>query len=306
MTIVFGNLVNDFNGFALGIVPASKFRSDLNHNPLWFIYLFLVKFGVNISLPNLMAISDHFQLFYIANFLLCFTATRITRRIRLQYLNKMLHQSLSYFDRHPPSSIATSLSTDTNMIEVGLADKVASLCQGCGMIIGAFGIGFAKSWRLALVISTTLIWMIGVTMVLGATDSKLQSKQRAIYSQASTITEEALSSVLSITALGAKDRIIEKFKRPLAKARRIELRIGPVQASIYGNMFFTMQCGYALALFYGIKLLSHGEIKNGGTVVKYTVGLLPDPMLTFNQCAILYTPWDISHGPHRPLNSKLH
>ena len=113
----------------------------------------------------------------------------------------MLHQSVSYFDRHPPGSIATSLSTDTYMIDVGLADKVASVCQGCGMIIGAFGIGFAKSWRLTLVISTTLIWMIGVTMVLGTTDSKLQSKQRAIYSQASTIAEEALSSILSITAL---------------------------------------------------------------------------------------------------------
>jgi ATP-binding cassette subfamily B (MDR/TAP) protein 1 len=159
------------------------------------------------------------------------------------------------------------------MIEVGLADKVAPVCQGCGMIIGAFGIGFAKSWRLTLVISTTLIWMIGGTMVLGTADSKLQTKQRAIYSQASTIAEEALSSILSITALGAKDRIIERFKRPLVKATRMELRIGPIQASIYGNMFFTMQCGYALAIFYGIRLLSHGEIKNGGTVVKYTVGL---------------------------------
>jgi ATP-binding cassette subfamily B (MDR/TAP) protein 1 len=52
MTIVFGNLINDFNGFALGIVPASKFRSDLNHNSLWFIYLFLGKFGVSISFSS--------------------------------------------------------------------------------------------------------------------------------------------------------------------------------------------------------------------------------------------------------------
>jgi ATP-binding cassette subfamily B (MDR/TAP) protein 1 len=52
MTIVFGNLINDFNGFALGIVPASKFRSDLNHNSLWFIYLFLGKFGVSSSFPS--------------------------------------------------------------------------------------------------------------------------------------------------------------------------------------------------------------------------------------------------------------
>jgi ATP-binding cassette subfamily B (MDR/TAP) protein 1 len=206
----------------------------------------------------------------------------------------MLHQSVSYFDRHPPGSIATSLSTDTNVIEVGLADKVASVCQGCGMIIGAFGIGFAKSWRLTLVIGTTLIWMIGVTMVLGATDSKLQSKQRAIYSQASMIAEEALSSILSITALGAKDRIIERFKRPLAKACRIQLRIGPVQASIYGNMFFTMQCGYALALFYGIRLLTHGEIKNGGTVVKYAA-VFPSTYFCTDFQLVCYFVYSLAH-----------
>jgi ATP-binding cassette subfamily B (MDR/TAP) protein 1 len=193
------------------------------------------------------------------------------------------------------------------MIEVGLADNVGSVCQGCGMIIGAFGIGFAKSWKLTLVVSTTLTWMIGVTMALGTADSKLQTRQRVFYFQASTIAEEALSSILSVTALGAKDRIIERFKRHIPKATRMELHIGPVQASIYGNMFFTMQCGYALALFYGIKLLSHGEIKNGGAVVKYTAGLpFTVSVLTFNQCVILYTPRHISHGHHRPLNSKLH
>jgi len=192
----------------------------------------------------------------------------MARRIRLRYLDKMLHQSVSYFDRHPPGSIASSLSTDTTLIEVGLADKVSSVCQGCGMIIGAFGIGFAKSWRLTLVIGTTLVWMISITMMLGAAQSKIESKQRVIYNQASTIAEEALSSILSITALGAKDRIIEKFKRPTAIGSSYMIRNGPVQASIYGNMFFTMQSGYALALFYGVKLLSHGEVKNGGTVIK--------------------------------------
>jgi ATP-binding cassette subfamily B (MDR/TAP) protein 1 len=49
MTIVFGNLINDFNNFALGLLPGSKFRSDLNRNSLWFIYLFMGKFGVSIS-----------------------------------------------------------------------------------------------------------------------------------------------------------------------------------------------------------------------------------------------------------------
>jgi len=48
-TIVFGNLINDFNNFGLGILTPAKFRSSLSYNTLWFVYLFLGKFGVSTS-----------------------------------------------------------------------------------------------------------------------------------------------------------------------------------------------------------------------------------------------------------------
>jgi hypothetical protein len=46
MTIIFGNLVNDFNGIALGLESPGKFRHSVNHNAIWFVYLFVGKFGV--------------------------------------------------------------------------------------------------------------------------------------------------------------------------------------------------------------------------------------------------------------------
>lgn len=47
MTIVFGSLINDFNNFGVGLLTPSAFRSRLNNNSLWFVYLFLGKFGVS-------------------------------------------------------------------------------------------------------------------------------------------------------------------------------------------------------------------------------------------------------------------
>jgi len=45
MAIVFGNLVNLFNGTE-PITPA-EFRSEINKNSLWFVYLFIGKFAVS-------------------------------------------------------------------------------------------------------------------------------------------------------------------------------------------------------------------------------------------------------------------
>jgi hypothetical protein len=52
MTIVFGNLVNDFNAIALGLESPAQFRQSINHNSLWFVYLFAGKFGVRTSLQQ--------------------------------------------------------------------------------------------------------------------------------------------------------------------------------------------------------------------------------------------------------------
>ncbi len=49
MTIIFGNLVNDFTTFALGLESPAQFRSSINHNSSWFIYLFVGKFGVSLA-----------------------------------------------------------------------------------------------------------------------------------------------------------------------------------------------------------------------------------------------------------------
>jgi hypothetical protein len=47
MTIVFGNLINDFTAFALGFESPAQFRHRINHNSLWFVYLFVGKFAVS-------------------------------------------------------------------------------------------------------------------------------------------------------------------------------------------------------------------------------------------------------------------
>lgn len=191
------------------------------------------------------------------------------KRIRLQYLERVLHQPIPYFDQHTPGSIATKLSTDTNIIEVGLADKICSVCQACGMIITAFVIAFTKSWKLTLVVGTTLPYMVFVTMFLSFLDSNIQGKMRAAKTQASSIAEEALAKVVSTTSLAATENFIEKFNRPLLLSSRYGKISGPIEASIYGNLFFSIQSGYALALFYGVKLVNRGEIHSGGTVMVY-------------------------------------
>ncbi|KAF2187080.1 multidrug resistance protein [Zopfia rhizophila CBS 207.26] len=249
MAIIFGNLVNIFNGDPP--VSPEEFRSQVNKNALYFVYLFVGKFAC----------------VYTAAVLFNLTASRMAGKIRLRYLRTVLHQPISYFDKNAPGSIATSLANDTNVIQVGLSEKLGIVFQVISMVTSAFIISFTRNWKLTLVTATMVPYMIVSTGFFGGLSTNVETKVNEKLSNASGVAEEALSSILNITAMGAKEKIVQIFDVHLKEATRYFKRIGPLQAGIYGNMFLAVHSAYALSLFYGVKLVSRGEITNGGTVV---------------------------------------
>lgn len=191
----------------------------------------------------------------------------MTRRIRRRYLELVIRQPISYFDEHTPGSVSSSLSSDPNLVEVGLAEKVGTASQSLSMIVSSFIIALAKNWKLALVSCTVVPYTILVTGVLMSMDAKIEAKVRDLYSKASTLAEEALSSIPTILALDANGKLVAKYKQYVKDATSAGIWRGPLQASTYGNMFFAMHSTYALALYYGAQLVSRGEITSGGKVL---------------------------------------
>lgn len=159
----------------------------------------------------------------------------MTSKIRLRYLSTVLHQPISYFDKNAPGTIATSLANDTNVVQVGLSEKLGIVCQVLSMILSAFIIAFTKNWKLTLVTATIVPYMIITTGIFGGMSAKVEAKVNEILNHASGVAEEALSSILNVTAMGASEKIVRRFDAYLKDAMRHFKRIGPLQACIYGN-----------------------------------------------------------------------
>ena len=73
-----------------------------------------------------------------------------------------------------------------------------------------------------------------------------------------------MSSMRMVTALDIGKRLAQKYDGPLAEAQRLGLKKGPVIGFQYSVEMFTTYCAYALAWYYGVKLLNDGEIGPGG------------------------------------------
>lgn len=251
MTLIFGRLVNEFNGWAAGLTSPEDMRSAIDKYALYFVYLFIAKFS----------------LVYIHTTCFTITATRATRTIRLTYIRSLLRQDISYFDTCTPGSVATSISNNADMIQTGLGEKVGVACQSLAMLVSAFIIAFTQGWKLTLVTATTLPAAVLGTGITVALDARQEAKIMAIYAKAAGLVEEALSSIRNVTALGANSKLQKKYDVHLDQAKAFGVKKGPILGVQYSAEFFVMYCAYALAFWYGVRLLTQGEMGDGGKVV---------------------------------------
>ena len=97
-------------------------------------------------------------------------------------------------------------------------------------------------------------------------DSDTALAQTRIYSRASVLAQDALSSIKTIHAFGAQQKIITKYDDFLEESHKE----GKKKSLLFGILFsvqtFMVMSGTALAFWEGFRLYQDGEIGNVGTV----------------------------------------
>jgi ATP-binding cassette subfamily B (MDR/TAP) protein 1 len=199
----------------------------------------------------------------------CFTiaATRITTKLRIEYIKSILRQEVAYFDICTPGTVSTKISTNANLIQTGISEKVGVAAQGIAMLVAAFIVAFSQQWKLTLVTATTLpavVILVGITVAI---DQKYEATILDVYAKAGSLAEEVLSSVRNVIAFGAHDKLKKKYEAYLDVAKSYGVKKGPVLGVQYSSEFSIMYCAYALSFWYGIKLYLNGEVSDPGKIV---------------------------------------
>ena len=111
------------------------------------------------------------------------------KRIREKYLRAILRQEIAYFDKVGAGEVATRIQTDTrtffsigrsfffnstsvDLVQQGISEKVALIVTFLAAFVTGFALAYARSWRLALAL-TSMLPCIGI---VGAIMNKAMSK----------------------------------------------------------------------------------------------------------------------------------
>lgn len=197
-------------------------------------------------------------------------AIRMTCRLRQAYLHAIVRQPLPYFEKYTPGAMITDLSTHASTVEKGLSEiGLGMAIQSISTVVASAIVAFTQSWKLTLVMSTTMVALFGSLLVIGKSKARLERRINTISQEAAELAEEVLSSIAMVAAYGAIEKMGFKHSAFLDRIKREIFKNAPLSGLDFATSYFILLCAYSLSFWYGVHLLYQGQILSGARVVMY-------------------------------------
>ncbi|WFD42163.1 ABC-type xenobiotic transporter [Malassezia psittaci] len=253
MTVVFGNLTTKLLSLSSSR-NAEEFFDHLNG----------LRHTVDMDAIYLTAIGvGSWIVIYIYMATWVYTGETITLRIRENYLKAILRQDVAYFDDLGAGEITTRIQSDIQLIQDGISDKIPLMVALLTTFIAGFIVAYIRNWRLALVMTAIIPCIVITAIVMNIFVAKYQQAELGYVAKAASLAEETLGSVRTAKAFGMNPYLSRMYDARNIQAMTASRRRAIATGVGVGGFFFCVYSAYALAFFFGSKLVADGNIASG-------------------------------------------
>lgn len=224
VNLVLGDFVSILSNFVAGQISRDKFLGDVTTYCLYFVY---------IGIGRLF-------LAYAYTTLSNYCAYHIVRNIRRQYLKSALSQEVAFYDQGTAGSISMQATSNGNLIQSGIAEKLALLSQSAATFVASFIIAFVSQWKLTLIllcIAPTLIILMGV---VASMEAKIEGQMLETYGKAGAYAESVLSTTRTVHAFSLRQRLVARYATYVAHARSLGDKKSPLYGALFSIEYFVI------------------------------------------------------------------
>lgn len=143
---------------------------------------------------------------------------------------------MAFFDDLGAGEVATRIQNDCHLVQDGSAERVPIAASFIATFITGFALAFARSWRLALALSSILpvIMVFGALMFIVMT--KISTKSLEAVAKGGTLAEEVVGSIRTVQAFGTTAVLGEKYREFIMKSDKQQKKGSPVEGGGLGVM----------------------------------------------------------------------
>ncbi|CAK7348531.1 unnamed protein product [Dovyalis caffra] len=268
MSILFGDLVNSF-GQNQNNKDVVDLVSKVNMISIYasFVSLKFVYLGVGSGVASFLQVA-------------CWMVTgeRQASRIRGTYLKTILRQDVAFFDKETNTGeVVGRMSGDTVLILDAMGEKVGKFIQLVSTFIGGFIIAFVKGWLLTLVMLSSIPLLVIAGAGLSIMITRMASRGQTAYAKAATVVEQTIGSIRTVASFTGEKQAINNYKKFLVTAYKSGVQEGFTAGLGLGIVMLVIFCSYALAVWFGGKMIWEKGY-TGGDVVNVIIAVLTGSM----------------------------
>ncbi|CAG8490787.1 8956_t:CDS:2 [Funneliformis mosseae] len=254
MTIIFADVLQAFANFAITktkegdmIVAAEELKLVVKNKVILFVILAVAVFILSYFQMSLWMIAGERQ----------------AKKIRQVYYAAILRQDIAFFDKMSTGNITNRISSDSDLYQEGISEKVGLIIQNVASFITGFVIAFIKGWKLALVLCSAFPLLAGAASFMSKLLANSTKQGQDAYGEAGAIAEQVLSGIRTVTAFGGQQREIVRYTTKLQQAYKVGKKKAVITAISTGSIMAIIYCTYGLAFWYGSILILAGEADSG-------------------------------------------
>jgi ATP-binding cassette, subfamily B (MDR/TAP), member 1 len=249
MTIVIGSLTQIFTDAARD-GNSRDFQAAVAQRALYLVYIALSVAGASYVFTCCWIISGE----------------RISRRIRENFMRAVISQDMSFFDEVGTGEILTKLTSDINIIQDGLSEKIGLALSATSTFVTATIIALAIYWKLALIVLSALPAMLLSAGFISRLASRHADMAQAFNSISNNFANDVFSSPRVAQSLGNPQKLESFYKCGQLRSRKEGVKARFWSGIMLGAIFLVLYAAYALAFWQGSRSLSSGEVNTGNVV----------------------------------------
>ncbi|KAH7374226.1 putative Leptomycin B resistance protein pmd1 [Cadophora sp. MPI-SDFR-AT-0126] len=244
MTVIFGSLTGKFGDFVNNTDQAlARFETSVNTLTLYLVYLAI---GEAVTV-------------YVSTVGFIYAGENISAKIRENYLRSILRQNIGFFDKLGAGEITIRITSNTNLIQEGISEKVGLTLTAVATFVSAYVIGFVRYWKLTLILTSAIVAIVLTMAIVGGIIIKFTKESLTAYAVGGTVVEEVISSIRNAVAFGTQDKLAKEYDTHLKIAEKGGFKAKALTGSMVGFILCFLTFGYALAFWLGGHYVTSGE-----------------------------------------------
>ncbi|KAL3815059.1 hypothetical protein ACJIZ3_016327 [Penstemon smallii] len=192
------------------------------------------------------------------------TGERQAARVRSLYLKTILRQEIAYFDQDVSTGeVNGRMSGDTILIQDAMGEKVGMFIQVVAAFIGGFVIAFTKGWLLTLVILSSIPFLVISGGIMNLLRSRILLRAQKSYDDAASVVQQTIGSIRTVASFTGEKQVVANYKKLIVISYKSGVDEGLYSGLGIGCLVFVMFCSYALAVWFGSKMILHKGYTGG-------------------------------------------